>query len=63
MNGPPNLEMIKYLSYYVMKKPSDFCHRHIIAEEIYDIKIPEFGLNCGIRKNYKYISVNTIDIW
>jgi len=41
------------------EKPSDFCHRHIIAEEIenkYNIEVPEIDidLNKYYRKDYKY---------
>ena len=46
------------------EKPSDFCHRHIIAEEIYtqfDIEIEEIGMEDYERKDYKYIQKQTLD--
>lgn len=44
------------------EKPNEFCHRHIIAEEIenlLDIKINEYGFENEIKKDYKIIFQET----
>ncbi len=49
------------------EKPSDFCHRHIVAREIekkYNIEVPEIGMSDDYeRRNFKIQQKDLTDDW